>query len=112
MSIGKSAASKLEAALQERDFFVEQLVFYRKGISHHLEQLIGLVGAGEVGEHECVDLLALKLVEGELFVAQLAVEGKVYLHLTIYVPLGELAVQVVYRFVHGSRASRGISAEV
>ena len=38
MSIGKSAASKLEAALQESDFFVEQLVFCRKGIFHHLEQ--------------------------------------------------------------------------
>ena len=57
-------------------------------VAHHLDKLVGLVGTGEVGEHEGVDLLAIELVEREFLVAQLAVEGKFYLHLTIYIPLG------------------------
>ena len=37
--------------------------YHLVGVAHRLEQLVGLVGAGEVGEYEGVHLFALELVE-------------------------------------------------
>ena len=68
------------------------------GIAQTLEELVSLVGTREVGEYERVHLLALKLVERELLVAQLTIEGKLDLHLAIEVPLGILAMEIFYRF--------------
>ncbi len=50
---------------------------------HVLDELAGHVGAGEVGEHQCVHVLAAKASEGVLAVAQFLVKGYVDLHLTI-----------------------------
>ena len=50
---------------------------------HVLDELAGHVGAGEVGEHKGVHVLATKTGEGVLAVAQFLVEGYVDLHLTI-----------------------------
>ena len=49
----------------------------------HLQHLIAGTCRGEVGEYERVDILAVKTGEGILLVAQLTVERKAQLHLTV-----------------------------
>ena len=51
---------------------------------HVLDELAGHVGAGQVGEHQGVHVLAAKTGEGVLAVAQLLVKGYVDLHFTVY----------------------------
>ena len=77
-----------------------------------LQQFVGTVGAAQIGEHERVDVEALEPREGVLAVAQVFVEGKVYLHLTVDSEVGALPVQLFNSLVNLQRASGLVGSEV
>ena len=85
---------------------------YRLADSHLKHEAVSGVGSGEVGEHECVDLTTDELVEGEDFVACLAIEGVVHLHLAVDGELGVEFVHTVDDVVHLGALGVGVGTEV
>ena len=77
-----------------------------------LQEFVSTIGAAEVREYQCVDILALQAREWVLLVTQLLVECIVYLHLTIDGKLWELFLHLCYSILHLDRRACGVGTEV
>lgn len=82
------------------------------GGSHFKQHLEHGVGSAQVGENECVHILSDELVEGELLVAQLLIEGILHLHFAVHQNFGVFSVQNIHSLVNFNRSVFGVGAEV